>query len=162
MLNSLSQSRHKEEMQQLLALDPARPFEVHSLRPARRVGPDGQLLSDLVIEITQQRPGYFDADVQKTMDERAAASDKSVTVKPDFAFRGGCTLILDTNTSQVRYSIYKNVCSDTRLARQRDYMASEQSMSLRMTYFGEGLRREPFALLHRAADWDKEGMEWAL
>ena len=30
-----------------------RPFEVHSVRPVRRIGPDGQQRTDLVVEITQ-------------------------------------------------------------------------------------------------------------
>ncbi|HZD04978.1 MAG TPA: hypothetical protein VE173_08665, partial [Longimicrobiales bacterium] len=52
------------------------PFEVHSVRPARRIGPDGQFLTELVVEITQARrePGL-----------------RSGT----FRFRGGCTLLFD-------------------------------------------------------------------
>ena len=38
-------------------------FEVHSVRPARRLGPDGQTLTDLVIEITQRGHGYLDPEL---------------------------------------------------------------------------------------------------
>src|SRR5712692_2820083 len=56
-----------QELQSLLGLDLKKPdakFEVHSLRPARRVGPDGELLVDLVIEITQSKAGYIDPKIQ--------------------------------------------------------------------------------------------------
>jgi hypothetical protein len=47
--------------------------EVHSVRPARRIGPDGQSRADLVIEITQTF--------------RLAAPDRG-------KFRGGCRLLI--------------------------------------------------------------------
>ena len=50
-----------------------RNFEVHSVRPVRRIGPDRQQRTDLVVEITQS---WLPAD----------GSGK---------FRGGCTLIVD-------------------------------------------------------------------
>ncbi len=56
-----------QEFQGLFGLDLSKPnatFEVHSLRPARRVGPDGQLLVELVIELTQQKSGYLDPTIQ--------------------------------------------------------------------------------------------------
>jgi hypothetical protein len=59
-----------------------RKIEVHSVRPVRRVSPDGNIRSDLVIEVTQSfRP----------------------TGMPGTRFRGGCTLIIDLATAEVRY-----------------------------------------------------------
>ena len=166
----------KKDLKELLGLDPSKPFEVHSLRPARRVGPDGQTLTDLVIEVTQARPGYFDEAVQKRIDRKgirgvsadwleepsAALPQKppakrqlASIPKPDFIFRGGCTLVIDLGTSEVRYSIYKNIDSDGRLARQRAYEmtpAGSAGSALRATYFSGQLRHEPFALLHRLAE----------
>lgn len=59
-----------------------RPIEVHSVRPARRIGPDGQSQLDLVVEITQ-------------------------TFRPDAAehvrFRGGCTLLIGLERKEGRY-----------------------------------------------------------
>jgi hypothetical protein len=52
-----------------------RDFEVHSVRPVRRIGPDGQQRTHLVVEITQS---WIPAD----------GSGK---------FRGGCTLIIVLN-----------------------------------------------------------------
>ena len=42
--------------------------EVHSVRPARRVGPDGQQIAELVVEITQSRMGYQTLDEQERAD----------------------------------------------------------------------------------------------
>jgi hypothetical protein len=77
-------------------------FEVHSVRPADRVGPDGQTMMDLIIEITQRRP----------------------TEKGELPFRGGCTLVMDLGTAEVRYCIRKDIGSRGRAARQREHQRS--------------------------------------
>ncbi len=141
-----------QEFQGLFGLDLSKPnatFEVHSLRPARRVGPDGQLLVELVIELTQQKSGYFDPDMQDQVDHKGMNSPPPA----DFIFRGGCTLLVDPITARVRYCITKNILSDGRLARQRSYTMGDTDNSLRAVYFGsvnqQGLK-EPFAFLHRS------------
>lgn len=105
------------------------PIEVHSVRPARRIGPDGQTRSDLVIEITQTfRPVPHDGT----------------------RFRGGCTLLIDLETGDVRYFIRKKVDSPERLATQQAFGLT-MSDPLSDTYFSK--RRnvaEPFARLHLA------------
>jgi hypothetical protein len=104
------------------------PVEVHSVRPARRIGPDGQLRSDVVVEITQTfKP-----------------SDPTQAV-----FRGGCTLLVDLRSKEVRYLVRKRVGHPGRLAKQQAFAADSVDM-LRASYFlrpDEGV--EPFALLHR-------------
>jgi hypothetical protein len=113
--------------------DPFR-FEVHSVRPARRVAPNGSFVTDLVVVLTQRRCApLWDGE----------AND-------GFWFRGGCTLLIDTRRGRerVRYCITKNVRSDARRDRQRAFMTGQSSGSLARLYFGaEG--REPFAALHR-------------
>ena len=104
-----------------------RPIEVHSVRPVRRVGPEGNIRSDLVVEITQSfRP----------------------TAMPGARFRGGCTLIIDLATAEVRYMVRKKVDSPYRFANQMKFgMAS--SDGLHANYFADGAAvREPFALMH--------------
>jgi hypothetical protein len=126
--------------------------EVHSVRPAHRVGPDGQTLNDVVIEVTQRRPAYFNLQVQAQVD--ASLGDPvglSAAPPPDFWFRGGATLLVDLESGTVRYAIYKDIWSDARLARQRAFLGGQTDNSLRAMYFGslqEGMR-EPFAFLHR-------------
>jgi len=127
-------------------------IEVHSARWAHRVGPDGQTLNHVVIEVTQGRPAYFDSDVQEQVDASLhAGGDLSAARPHDFWFRGGTTLLVDLDTGAVRYAVYKNIWSDARLARQRAFRGGQTDNSLRAMYFGsfkEGMQ-EPFAFLHR-------------
>lgn len=106
-----------------------RPIEVHSVRPARRVGPDGRMQADVVVEITQSfRP----------------ASD------PTHRFRGGCTLLVDMQTFKPRYLIRKRLDGSAGLAKQNDYrnsLAAKPTLKSNF-YRGSPGDREPFALLH--------------
>jgi hypothetical protein len=111
--------------------------EVHSVRPLRRVGPDGQMLTDLVIEVTQQRrePLFPDAPELGSL-----------------TFRGGCTLLVDLRARRLRYCVSKNIASDNRLARQRRFGLAAPDPSLWATYFAGppgGSGGELFAALHR-------------
>ncbi len=87
----------------LLGRDRVEPPVIQSIRSARRIGPDGQILFDLVGEITQRRlvrgPGCT------------------------FAFLGGATVILDPRGA-VRYAIVKSVLSSRRLMRQQAFLES--------------------------------------
>ena len=105
--------------------------EVHSVRPARRVGPDGNVRKDLIIEITQ----------------RFVPNDGSQ------AFYGGCTLVIDMYKEKVRYMVRKKLDSPGRLQDSLNFLkglaAKRRSGSLRSNYGGDiGNAREPFALLH--------------
>jgi hypothetical protein len=111
--------------------------EIHSVRPVRRVGPDGQLLVDLVVEMTQKRV----VPVDPTQPDGAT-----------FKFRGGCTLIIDLEKRQARYAVLKRITSEGRLQRQRAFLGYPSQQSLYETYFGDycssnGLK---FVSLHRA------------
>ncbi|MCY2954581.1 MAG: hypothetical protein NTU53_21845 [Planctomycetota bacterium] len=120
--------------------------EIDSVRPARRVGPDGQQTTDLVIEITQSRRGYFDPQRQKDADAG------KIKDPGDFNFRGGCTLLIDMETGGIRYCIGKYILSEKRLKAQREYLSQDNRETLRATYFGTGRSgdgAEPFAMLHR-------------
>jgi hypothetical protein len=104
-----------------------RGFEVHSVRPVRRVGPDNQQQVDLVIEITQS------------------------WVPPSGPrFRGGCTLVVDLETRQIRYTIRKRVAHADRIEQQRSFRLALAEEGLRGQYFDKPEKAdEPFALLHR-------------
>src|SRR5262245_3815458 len=105
-----------------------RRIEIHSVRPARRVGPDGNIRSDLIVEITQS----------------FRLSDP-----PGVRFRGGCTLLIDLATAEVRYMVRKKVDSPGRLESQLD-LRPAAAHGLRANYFaGESAPREPFAMMHR-------------
>jgi hypothetical protein len=172
-------ARMTEEVARMLRLDPAirNPdgrirFEVHSARPARRIGPDGQQLIDLVIVLTQRREEFFTLP-DPSVDDGGKRDKKR---EPDFVFRGGCTLLVDLDRDEsisepdagddakadekrqappcIRYTIVKNMASTWRLNNERRYRASRAGQSLRATYFGpirpDARVAEPFALLHRA------------
>jgi hypothetical protein len=123
-------------------------FEVHSVRVARRILPDGSPRADLVIEVTQRRRGYLDPRVQARADKELPWDAQP---PPDFWFRGGCTLIVDAADGEVRYAVRKRVQSNARLDAQRKFLAGSVSEGLAATYFGHGnalASREPFAFLH--------------
>jgi hypothetical protein len=116
-------------------------FEVHSVRPARRQGPDGQALTDLVIEVTQRRHGYLDSELQAMVDR----GEVQPAPPHDFWFRGGCTLLVDLESRAVRYCIVKQILSGPRLEAHRAFLAAPAEGSLGATCQGE-----PFAMLHRS------------
>lgn len=126
-------------------------FEVHSIRPVRRAGSDGELQMNVVVEITQRVPGY----INKPFDLFATVLDDQ---EPDFWFRGGCTLIIDLDTGKLRYCIYKRINNDGRYERQRSFLSGQfASDSLQATYFdpiGLEEREEIFSFMHR---FDIEG-----
>jgi hypothetical protein len=120
-------------------------FEVHSLRPAQRVGPDGNALNQLIISLIQSR------DLK--LDPAGPGEESNMMV-----FRGGCTLILDLDAMRVRYAIKKDIADKTRLDLHRRYRSGlALDGSLQSTYFrninkGAG---EPLALLHRSYDYGR-------
>lgn len=75
---------------------------IQSIRTSRRVGPDGQVVFDLVAEVTQKRI------------ERDPSTGVSVE------FRGGSTIILDPRGT-IRYVISKNVMRNDRLQKQMTF-----------------------------------------
>jgi hypothetical protein len=111
-----------------------RPFEVHSVRPARRTGPGGKNQAMLVIEITQ-----------------------TFRAQPDQArYRGGCTVLVDLNTNEPRYIIRKRLRGVTGAESQKEarVAAAENAAEFGMRYVAPGDSnegRETFALLHRFA-----------
>jgi hypothetical protein len=121
-------------------LDPAHPFEVHSIRPSTGADWHGWPTLDWVVELTQGIPQYADP----------AAEPAGEPGTPLFTFRGGCTLIVDARSGRVRYSIKKPL-DPARLERQRAFHLDEGSRSLAATYFGSPTAPgdEPFAMLHR-------------
>jgi len=116
---------------------------VQAIRPARRFGPDGESLVDLVIQLTQSRRAYFSEAVQRQEDSRTSGKARP----PDFWFTGGCTLLVDLARDRIRYCVHKNIVSDDRLRDCRSFMSSGSMLSARAAELD---RREPLAALHRS------------
>jgi len=105
------------------------PFEVHSVRPVRRVGPDGQQKLDLVVELTQSWT--------------PVSGDK---------YRGGSTVIIDLEEMRIRYVVRKRVGHAERIGNQQGFRMALADTSIRSNYYNDiALGREPFALIHRGA-----------
>jgi hypothetical protein len=81
------------------------PPRVQSIRSSRRAGPDGQIVFDLVAEVTQRR----------TVLDSSGRSE--------FVFYGGATVTLGPS-GDVRYSISKSVMNEERVKRQKDFIYS--------------------------------------
>lgn len=133
--------------------------EIHAVRPAMRRTASGMISTDLVIEITQRRDGYFDPREQAKADQPAAAG-RSKRAEPDFRYRAGATILIDPTTSEVRRIIRTpgTINDDAELDRVRRFLLGEsggsdnafdggRAMSLRLR--GAATREEPFALLHQ-------------
>jgi hypothetical protein len=126
-------------------------LEVHAVRPTRRVLPNGDVRTDLVIIATQRRRGYSSSESQAAIDQ----GQELPTADGDFMFRGGCTLLVDLETGDVRHIIRKDILDEQRLGDQREYWLHDLTPGLQGVYFGQrGQRRaeelpEPFAFLHR-------------
>lgn len=116
-------------------------FEVHSVLPTLRVTPDGQIVKQLIISVTQRL--------------------RDMPIDPDnpqagrFDFRGGSTLIfnMEGKTPTLRYAITRPIGDKDRLEAIQNYKRQRQSQgfSLRDTFFGEmnaERQEEPFCFLH--------------
>ena len=128
-------------------------FNVHSFRPCRRIGPDGQELTDVVVEVVQRRLAYFSEDAQRAVDDptKSAISSKEDYAKeaPDFHFRGGCTLIIDPTAGVVRYCVRKSIGDLPRMARERLY---RRGGGLGGSFLAPPSGDNPFAALHAGCD----------
>jgi hypothetical protein len=118
-----------------LGLDPAKSFEVHTARFAHRVGPDGEMKPQILIGLLQ--------DTAVPLDSRQPDGGQMLV-------EGGCTIVADLRSRRIGYCIRKSIGSASRQARQRRFLAGDES--LRATYFGAQSpdeHHEPFAALHR-------------
>jgi hypothetical protein len=119
------------------------PFEVHSLRLAKKHGPLNTMQSQAIVSLVQ---------------ERTVSSGKSDD-KGLFSFSGGCTIIADLDQSKIDYIICKNILSPARRDRQAAFY-TRPAESLSSTYFegsvlsGMGQR---FAMLHAEEGEDRHG-----
>ncbi len=116
-----------------LGLTAGQKFEVHELRRAMRISPDGKHIPQLVVALTQSK---------------VVAKEKDT---PRHIFRGGSTLLVDLSIPEVKYRIVKNINSDSRPARTAAFIRESADDALRALFFSP-TRREPFAALHALAD----------
>lgn len=123
-------------------------FEVASARIARRQGPNGETLEQLVVQIIQRRRGYLRREDQALADAGEKAKLGAAWENPDFWFRGGSTLLVDLRDGTLRRIIRKRIDSDERLAEQRAFLGGDA----KALAAGSGQTKvgEPFAMIHRS------------
>jgi hypothetical protein len=103
---------------------------VESIRSARRVGPDGQVVFDLVAEVIQRR--VIPRKVGRI----------------GFEFFGGATVILGPE-GEIRYAISKSVIGKGRLERRRDFLESTAGQRYWNVEGGRHVPKGPlFRMLH--------------
>jgi hypothetical protein len=102
-------------------------IEVNSIRPARRVGPDGQLLSQLVVDITQSY--------------RATGAGADV-------YCGGATLIIDLTREEVVYLVRKRAEQPARISEQQAFRRARSGQAARHSAGLALDQAEPFKMLH--------------
>ena len=145
---------YKENFLKGLSYVPGRDkFEVHAIRPVRRVGPDGRVLVDLLVEVTQRRKGFLDGTEEGVDGSREA----------DYWFRGGCTILVDMNTYKVRYCIYKDIKSQERWLAQLDHERRSRGMATDRSIFLGAVDRKAkgkfFSCLHRHTETGGESWQ---
>ena len=137
-------------------------FQIQNLRVVSRVGPQGNIINQIVFSLVQRsgiqmRDGLFDKhfDPQKVHD---LDSDK-------FYMYGGCTMIFDLDTLELKYAVSKPLLNLAKLKKgnyeidleraQQQYQYQQEEGVMHLSeynlYFGNGLRNnfnEPFSFLH--------------
>ena len=116
-----------------LGLTSGKNFEVHELRAAMRVSPDGRHIPQVVVALTQ----------------RELIRPQNGT--PRHVFRGGSTLVVDLTHSEVKYRIVKHINSASRRERTAAFIPEAGADPLRALFLGLG-SGEPFAALHSLAE----------
>ena len=103
---------------------------MQSIRSSRRVGPDGQVVFDLVTEVTQTRK------------VRGRSSDRG------FDLLGGATVVIGPD-GHVRYVVSKSVLNEERVKRQRAFLSPDRGRQLWKSRFGQlAPVGRPFKALH--------------
>ena len=127
--------------------------EIHSVRPALRKTISGSTKTDLVVEITQRRRGYFDEDEQAEMDASVEPLDSNA--HGDFIYRAGATILIDMATQEVRRVIRTlgDIKSDEALDKVRRFRVGKPDTGDNAFDAGIvdrfGSINEPFAFLHQ-------------
>lgn len=137
-------------------------FQIQNLRVVSRVGPQGNLINQIVFSLVQ-RSGIEmkDGNFEKHFVHQPGQSLSS----NQFYLYGGCTMIFDLDTLELKYAVSKPLLDLPKLKAgqyQIDRDRAQQQYQFQLEdgvmhlseynlYFGNGLRNnfnEPFAFLH--------------
>jgi hypothetical protein len=102
--------------------------KIQSVRSSRRIGPSGQVVFDIVAEVTQRRSAQ-------------------VPGSPDTCnFYGGSTVIIDPNGA-IRYIIAKRVSDNPRLQQQIDFLNGPQGAKYKDSFYGQTSTKPNFFMM---------------
>jgi hypothetical protein len=134
-------------------------FEIHSLKIAHRVGPDGEQCNQVIISLIQK--AYLEKDKTGKLVPIPQGNNKPNS----FAIKGGCTIIFDLETMELKYCIAKPLIDRNELKVNKKYIInkgrSESALGLLKmssnasqyySYFqktGNPHCNEPFSFLHQ-------------
>lgn len=133
-------------------------FFVQSLHVASRVGPDGRQSNQVILSIVQRAK----FSIQQKEDGTVVSHDKGLNGEHEIS--GGCTLIFDLHTQQLKYAISKPLIDIDALHKDRYQLNESRCLAIHQyqhghsaphsrfqAYFGLGKQHavnEPFNLLH--------------
>ncbi|TMU57490.1 hypothetical protein [Flagellimonas algicola] len=130
-------------------------LEVHSVRPTVRQTIAGSFTTDIVVEVTQRRRGYFDPLVQEEKDKNGVTPGED----GDFTYRAGCTIIINPTSQEIRRIIRTpdTIRSNQELNRLRDFIMGDDgvvgnSFNAGFVAQNESHRDEPFYMLHKQTE----------
>jgi hypothetical protein len=116
---------------QLLNGDDVDLPKIQSIRSSRRVGPSGQVVFDIVAEITQRR-------MARVQDSEDVCN-----------FYGGATVIIDPRGA-IRYVMKKNVANNQRLEQQKQFLNTTGANYKESFYGTSSSKPNFFMMLHEA------------
>lgn len=104
--------------------------KIQSIRSSRRIGPSGQVVFDIVGEVTQRR-------MTRVEGEKQACN-----------FYGGSTVIINPRGT-IRYVVSKRVTNNQRLQKQIDFLNSIHGAKFKESFYGqESTKPNFFKMLH--------------
>jgi len=144
-------------------------FEIQNLRIASRTGPTGNQVNHVIFSIIQRtKVTYQNGSFVNATPLSGTPGDEysSHTDDLSFVFQGGCTLIFDLDSLQLRYAITKPLLDPEKLEKEEQTELNQKRMDRQYDfqfgdgddhpneyaiYFGNGMNRimEPFAFLHQ-------------
>lgn len=106
--------------------------KIQSIRSSRRIGPNGQVVFDIVAEVTQRRMAKVNGE------------------KDPCNFYGGSTVIIDPKGA-IRYVIAKAVTSKKRLNQQVEFLNGSLGVKFKDSFYGQvSTKPNFFMMLHEA------------
>lgn len=102
--------------------------EIQSIRSSRRIGPSGQVVFDIIAEVTQRRMAHVKGSTDTCN------------------FYGGSTVIIDPRGA-IRYVIAKRVTNNVRLQQQIDFLDGLQGFKYRDSFYGTASTKPNFFMM---------------